>query len=88
MPVEFRLSPDVDDRLTGDGGVHAFLLDTAVRPDRQGEGIGRGLVDTAVSAARAAGCSWLHVDFEGDLAGFHLDGCGFRPTTAGLLRLR
>lgn len=130
--IEFRLSPDVDDRalselhrsafgtddemvspwaerlarysifwvtaehdghlvgfanVVGDGGAHAFLLDTVVQPDRKGEGIGRELVDRAVSEARALGCEWLHVDFEEHLAGFYLDGCGFRPTAAGLLRL-
>jgi GNAT superfamily N-acetyltransferase len=71
----------------GDGGRHAFLLDTVVDPGRQGEGIGRDLVATAAEAARDLGCEWLHVDFEADLARFYLDGCGFRTTAAGLLHL-
>ncbi|MFT4135003.1 GNAT family N-acetyltransferase [Microbacterium sp.] len=132
MPLEFRVSPAVDDErlsdlhrrafgsgsaastpwsvrlhrhsllwvtaedesglvgfvnVVGDGGVHAFLLDTVVSPDRQGEGIGQRLVDVAAAEARAHGCEWLHVDFEAPLAGFYLEGCGFRPTVAGLLRL-
>jgi hypothetical protein len=37
--------------------------------------------------ARAAGCNWLHVDFEPHLSAFHLDGCGFRATPAGLIDL-
>jgi hypothetical protein len=50
-------------------------------------GVGRGLVEATRDGARAAGCEWLHVDFPEDLAPFHLDACGFRPTRAGLMRL-
>ena len=44
----------------------------------------------AIAAARAreAGCEWLHVDFEDHLADFYFRACGFRPTRAGLIRLR
>jgi predicted N-acetyltransferase YhbS len=70
-----------------DGGAHAFLLDTAVDPDRQHRGIGVRLVRAAVEDTRAAGCEWLHVDFEPHLTGFYLDRAGFRATPAGLLRL-
>lgn len=70
-----------------DGGVHAFILDTVVRADLRRSGIGVGLVDTAVRGARAANCEWLHVDFEDDLRAFYFDGCGFKPTTAGLIAL-
>lgn len=73
--------------VVGDGGAHAFVLDTAVLPGRQGEGIGRRLIAVAVSTARSLGCEWLHVDFEPDLADFYLGACGFRPTNAGLIRL-
>jgi ribosomal protein S18 acetylase RimI-like enzyme len=71
----------------GDGGHHAVLLDTVVEPELQGHGVGRELVARAAGAARELGCEWLHVDFEADLARFYLDGCGFRTTAAGLLRL-
>jgi GNAT superfamily N-acetyltransferase len=71
----------------GDGGKHAVLLDTVVDPDWQGHGIGRGLVAQATEAARSAGCEWLHVDFEADLADFYLRACGFGATAAGLRRL-
>ncbi len=70
-----------------DGGAHAFLLDTAVDPGRQHEGIGTALVRAAVTEARAAGCDWLHVDFEPHLEHFYLESCGFRPTKAGLIAL-
>lgn len=70
-----------------DGGVHAFLLDTVVPSARRREGVGAGLVAEAVARARAAGCEWLHVDFEEELGPFYVDGCGFRPTPAGLVAL-
>jgi ribosomal protein S18 acetylase RimI-like enzyme len=71
-----------------DGGIHAFLLDTAVDPQWQHRGVGRRLVEAAASDARAAGCHWLHVDFEPHLSEFYFGRCGFRPTEAGLLRLQ
>lgn len=71
-----------------DGGEHAFLLDPEVRPEYRHRGIGTELVDRAARGARAAGCTWLHVDFEDRLAPFYFDSCRFRSTAAGLLRLR
>ena len=71
-----------------DGGAHAFVLDTAVHPDHGRKGIGSQLVARAAAEARAAGCEWLHVDYEPHLKGFYLDACGFTPTDAGLLKLR
>lgn len=71
-----------------DGGDHAFLLDTKTRGSHQRQGIGRELVRHAVIHARAAGCEWLHVDFEpAELARFYFDACGFRRTEAGLVHL-
>lgn len=70
-----------------DGGVHAFVLDTVVDERAQHRGIGTGLIDTAVGHARAAGCEWLHVDFDDHLAEFYLGACGFQPTKAGLVAL-
>ncbi|WP_305786718.1 GNAT family N-acetyltransferase [Symbioplanes lichenis] len=81
------------DRLTGfvyvawDGGTHAFLLDPVVDPAHRHQGLGTALVKAAADAARAAGCTWLHVDFEPHLKPFYLEECGFRATAAGLLRL-
>jgi GNAT superfamily N-acetyltransferase len=83
-----------DDTLVGfvnlawDGGVHAFLLDTKVRPDHQRRGIATQLVARATHAARDVGCEWLHVDFEEHLRPFYVDACGFRPTDAGLIPLQ
>ena len=70
-----------------DGGVHAFLLDTVVTAKAQRHGVGTGLVRAALDGARAAGCEWLHVDFEEQLRGFYLDACGFTSTDAGLVAL-
>jgi hypothetical protein len=44
-------------------------------------------VAIAVEESRAAGCEWLHVDFEDHLRSFYFDACGFQPTNAGLVRL-
>jgi GNAT superfamily N-acetyltransferase len=71
-----------------DGGVHAFVLDTMVASRARGRGIGTGLVAAAVEGARAAGCEWLHVDFDDHLRSFYFDACGFTPTNAGLVALR
>jgi ribosomal protein S18 acetylase RimI-like enzyme len=71
-----------------DGGEHAFLLDTRVATEHQRQGIATTLVSHAARQARAAGCEWLHVDFEEHLAPFYFDACGFRPTLAGLINLR
>ena len=81
------------DRLVGfvnvgwDGGVHAFVLDTLVDAAFRRTGVGTELIRIAVGEARAAGCTWLHVDFEPQLHGFYIDACGFRVTDAGLLQL-
>ena len=84
---------DEDDRLVGfvnvawDGGAHAFVVDTVVDPGHRNQGVGRALVRRAAREARAAGCEWLHVDFEDRLSAFYLDACGFSPTAAGVLPL-
>jgi ribosomal protein S18 acetylase RimI-like enzyme len=70
-----------------DGGDHAFLLDTKVAAEDQRQGIATALVGDAARHAKAAGCEWLHVDFEDHLAAFYFDACGFRPTPAGLIHL-
>jgi len=70
-----------------DGLVHAWLQDTMVAAQARGRGIGTQLVARARDAARAAGCEYLHVDFEDHLSPFYLGACGFTPTSAGLLSL-
>jgi ribosomal protein S18 acetylase RimI-like enzyme len=70
-----------------DGGVHAFVMDTIVPRTARRNGIGRELVAIAEREARAAGCEWLHVDFDEELASFYVEACGFRPTPAGLIAL-
>jgi len=70
-----------------DGSVHAFLLDTVVSASAQRQGVGTTLVTLATAETRAAGCEWLHVDFEHRLRAFYIQGCGFTPTSAGLIAL-
>jgi ribosomal protein S18 acetylase RimI-like enzyme len=82
-----------DGRLVGfvnvisDGLVHAWIQDTMVACDTRGRQVGTRVVKAATDAARAAGCEWLHVDFEEDLQPFYISACGFAPTSAGLIRL-
>ncbi|HEY2077079.1 MAG TPA: GNAT family N-acetyltransferase [Streptosporangiaceae bacterium] len=70
-----------------DGLVHAWLQDTMVAVRARGQGIGTKLVAHARDGAKAAGCEYLHVDFDDHLRPFYLDACGFAPTNAGLLSL-
>ena len=70
-----------------DGGVHAFIIDTAVHPDVRRQGIGLELLSAARDAAMERGAAWLHVDFEDHLKPLYFDACGFTPTSAGLLQL-
>jgi GNAT superfamily N-acetyltransferase len=70
-----------------DGAAHAFVLDTVVEPTRRRTGIGRALLAVAERESRAAGCAWLHVDFEVELRDFYVGAGGFTPTEAGLIAL-
>jgi GNAT superfamily N-acetyltransferase len=70
-----------------DGLVHAWIQDTMVARDARRQGIGVDLVKVATREARAAGCEYLHVDFEDHLRPFYYDACGFTPTNAGLIAL-
>jgi predicted N-acetyltransferase YhbS len=51
------------------------------------QGIGVRLIDVAAREALAAGCEWLHVDFDDGLEPFYFEACGFRPVKAGLIAL-
>lgn len=70
-----------------DGGAHAFLLDAVVEPAHQRRGVGLAMIQTLTSEVAAAGCQWLHVDYEPHLSPFYRGACGFQATEAGLLRL-
>jgi ribosomal protein S18 acetylase RimI-like enzyme len=70
-----------------DGASHAFVLDTVVARSHQRRHVGTQLVAVAAREAAAAGCEWLHVDFDEELRGFYVASCGFTPAPAGLLRL-
>ena len=73
--------------VVGDGGEHAFIVDTVVDQQARGQGVGTALVAAAVAGSRAAGCRWLHVDYEPHLAKFYQEACGFGSTSAGLMAL-
>ena len=51
----------------------------------QRQGIGRRLVSLAAEHVEAAGCEWLHVDFDPELRPFYLEARGFTSTEAGLI---
>ncbi len=70
-----------------DGAAHAFIMDTMVSVRATRRGVGTQLVAVAATGARAAGCEWLHVDFEDHLRQFYFGACGFKPTNAGLIPL-
>jgi hypothetical protein len=44
-------------------------------------------VGLARDGAQAAGCEWLHVDFDEQLRSFYIHACGFTPAAAGLIAL-
>jgi GNAT superfamily N-acetyltransferase len=71
-----------------DGHAHAFIEDTLVAQRARRQGVGKRLLAVATEQAREAGCEWIHVDFDDHLKSFYFDACGFRPTSAGLIRLR
>ncbi len=70
-----------------DGLVHAWIQDVMVAAGARHQGIGVGLVHSARHHAAAAGCEWLHVDFDDDLRSFYIDACGFTPASAGVIEL-
>ena len=70
-----------------DGGTHAFILDTLVTARARRQGIGTRMIAIAADEARAAGCEWLHADFDDHLRAFYFDACGFVPTDAGVVAL-
>lgn len=69
-----------------DGGQHAFILDTSVHREARRAGIGKALVRKAIEEASRTGITWLHVDYEPELQSFY-EGCGFRPSCAGVMRV-
>jgi GNAT superfamily N-acetyltransferase len=70
-----------------DGAAHAFIVDTLVGAGARRRGVGTRMIAIATAEARAAGCDWLHADFDDELSTFYFDSCGFRPTSAGLIAL-
>lgn len=71
-----------------DGGVHAFLLDTAVETPYRRRGMGTRLVREAIEAVRQhSGIEWLHVDSDEQLMERFYFPAGFAPTPAGLVNV-
>ena len=70
-----------------DGFAHAWIQDLMVAEAFRRQGIGVALVSEVRSQASAAGCKWLHVDFDDDLRPFYYRACGFTPSSAGLMTL-
>ncbi len=70
-----------------DGLVHAYLEDVMVSAEARHRGVGVGLVRAARDGAGAAGCEFLHVNFDEELRTFYIDACGFAPTLGGLMEL-
>jgi hypothetical protein len=70
-----------------DGGSHAFVLDPVVAAHEGRKGLGSSMVSFARQEVAAAGCEWLHVDFDDHLRHFYLESCGFSSTPAGVLRV-
>jgi hypothetical protein len=70
-----------------DGGSHAFILDPVVAANEGRTGLGTSMISLARDEAAAAGCEWLHVDFEDHLRPFYFKACGFTPTNGGVMRL-
>lgn len=60
-------------------------METVVARHCRSHGVGSALIRVAAEGWRAAGCEWLHVDFEGPLRTLYLEACGFRETAAGLI---
>ena len=73
--------------VVSDGGDHAFLIDTKTRGTHQRRQVATRVVNFAAKQAKAAGCEWLHVDFDPHLRTFYFEACGFEPTDAGLIHL-
>ena len=71
-----------------DGLVHAWIQDVIVAKSHRGRGIAKQLVAMAREHAAAAGCEWLHVDFDDELRPFYFEACGFKPTNGGLIALQ
>ncbi len=70
-----------------DGSTHAWIQDTMVAKSYRNRGIGTQMIYLVQVECQRAGCQWLHVDFDEGLGKFYFQSCGFKRTTAGLIRL-
>lgn len=70
-----------------DGGGHVFIVDLCVHPRVQRQGIATKLVSDVISVARERDIEWVHADYVSALSPFY-EKCGFRPSSAGVMKLR
>ena len=70
-----------------DGLTHVWIQDTMVANADRSRGIGTQMIEIVRTECQRAGCEWLHVDFDEELAKFYFQSCGFTPTSAGLIQL-
>jgi GNAT superfamily N-acetyltransferase len=70
-------------------GGQPYIGPTATDPDARGRGVGRALVDTALTWAHAHGHRWVSVDFDSanPLSRPFWLGNGFQPVGYGVLRI-
>ncbi|MBO3675726.1 GNAT family N-acetyltransferase [Streptomyces sp. NEAU-YJ-81] len=80
MTITYEWRGDVDNSALNE--LHAEVAQRC-----RSNGVGSALIRAAAEGCRAAGCEWLHVDFEEHLRTFYFDACGFRETPAGLIAL-
>jgi hypothetical protein len=77
---------EMADLVASHGGTPVAGWWDRIRPQRRG--VATRVVRFATEHAHAAGCEWLHVDFDDHLGAFYFDACGFTTTSAGLINLR
>ncbi len=70
-----------------DGRMHAWIQDTMVAKADRNRGIGTQMIEIVRTECQAAGCEWLHADFDEELGKFYFRSCGFTPAIAGLIQL-
>jgi ribosomal protein S18 acetylase RimI-like enzyme len=66
-------------RIVGDGGTVFQLVDIAVHPDHQGQGLGTRIVDALMAHLEAHAPPSAYINLMADLGGFY-ERWGFEPT--------
>ena len=76
-------------RMVSDGFYQCFVCDVIIRPDRQGRGIGRAVMERLLAHARSQGIRWLQLTSAAGKRGFY-EQLGFvaRPDDAPGMEIR